>query len=235
MRGLLVRVGIDATSGGWNAPAKPENRNFFYVPIPELGIARPSMLRSYHEIANGLAAFGTPLPAHLSTQAMHLDPDFEHMTYGDSGRRASQIRKLTAGDFLVFYAGMCTPFSTNANLVYGLIGIYFIKRIEEIISVEPAKWSANAHTRREFDETADDVIVSADSQSSGRLENYIPIGEYRHRAYRVIPEILTAWGGLSVKDGYLQRSAVLPSFSQPERFVEWFFNQSPKLRRGNWV
>jgi len=64
---------------------------------------------------------------------------------------------------------------------------------------------------------------------SGRLERCIPIGDYRERAYRVRPTLLTAWGGLSVNNGYLQRSARLPEFSQADRFYDWFLAQKVAL------
>jgi hypothetical protein len=55
------------------------------------------------------------------------------------------------------------------------------------------------------------------------------IGEWRDRAYRVRPELLAKWGGLSCKDGYIQRSGVPPAFLQPERFLSWFEEQNPRL------
>jgi hypothetical protein len=32
--------------------------------------------------------YGVALPAHLREQNMHLDPDFDYLTYGDQGERA---------------------------------------------------------------------------------------------------------------------------------------------------
>lgn len=67
-----------------------------------------------------------------------------------------------------------------------------------------------------------DIVVRAIPEVSGRLEHCIPIGEYRDRAYRVRRPLLKAWGGLSVKDGYLQRSARLPKLLDPGKFYSWF-------------
>lgn len=67
---------------------------------------------------------------------------------------------------------------------------------------------------------ATDVVVRARRKVSGRLERCIAIGDYRARAYRVWPKLLEAWGGLSVNNGYLQRSARLPEFSQAGRFYD---------------
>ncbi len=69
--------------------------------------------------------------------------------------------------------------------------------------------------------------------SSGRLQRCLPIGEYRDRAYRVRRDLLEEWGGLSVKDGYLQRSARLPRFLDPHRFMGWLESQRPVLMQAN--
>jgi hypothetical protein len=65
------------------------------------------------------------------------------------------------------------------------------------------------------------------------LERCLPIGDYREKAYRVRPDILQAWDGLSVKNGYLQRSARLPRFLDPERFQQWFNSRDPVFLQAN--
>ena len=95
-----------------------------------------------------------------------------------------------------------------------------------------SRWSENAHTRCEQSERSD-VIIRGKAGCSGRLKRCIPIGEYRDRAYRVRPDVLDAWGGLSCRDGYLQRSAVLPTFLDPRRFLAWFEGQAPELTNDN--
>jgi len=74
--------------------------------------------------------------------------------------------------------------------------------------------------------------VRAKPDISGQLDRCVPIGEWRNRAYRVRQEILDAWGGLSVKDGYIQRSAVPPSFNRPSQFLDWLQIQDINLIRG---
>jgi len=61
----------------------------------------------------------------------------------------------------------------------------------------------------------------------------LPIGEWRDRAYRVRRDVLEAWGGLSVKDGYIQRSARLPQLSDPMRFQRWLASKKPILIQAN--
>jgi hypothetical protein len=40
---------------------------------------------------------------------------------------------------------------------------------------------------------------------------------------------LDCWGDLSCKNGYLQRSAVLPTFRDPKRFMDWFARRGAEL------
>ena len=161
---------------------------------------------------------------------MHLDPDFEHLTYGDNGKKQGRaLKALGNGDLLVFFSSLkCI----NSNeLVYALIGYYEISEILSAASVAPERCCENAHTRwQSIKET--DIIVRANPAKSGRLEKCIPIGEYRDRAYRVTKELEKAWGGLEVKDGFLQRR-VTPRFTDAQRFRKWFDEQNVTLMRAN--
>lgn len=104
---VLLRVGIDSGSGGMQGPLF-QDRSFELVPIPDssnLG------LRTY---GNTIGIKGVPLSDYFPSgrrqqqvgQAMHLDPEFEQFTYGDPTRPKAGLRKLQAGDMLVFYAGL---------------------------------------------------------------------------------------------------------------------------------
>jgi hypothetical protein len=75
--------------------------------------------------------------------------------------------------------------------------------------------------------------VRARPTVSGRLNRCLLIGEYRDRAYRVRRDLLEVWGGLSVKDGYLQRSARLPRLLDPPRFLRWLTMQGPTFISAN--
>lgn len=228
--GLLVRVAADQSEGGgqWNSPVDSRDGSFAYVPIPESRSIRPGMQKPYQLVSPALTRFNCCVPSHLTSQAMHLDPDFHHLTYGDQGQRAKQIQsKLTDGDLLVFYAGMRDV--NGGGLVYALIGLYVIETILPVHDVPKSHWDRNAHTRRDFGPGASDIVVTARRELSGRLAACIPIGEFRDRAYRVTKPLLTEWGGISVNDGYLQRSARLPEFNDVVRFYSWFRNQNPSL------
>lgn len=232
MKALLVRVGVDSTYGRWNAPMDLSTGEFIYVPIPEKRERiRHGCERPYDEVRSPLHEFGVELPENLTNRCMHLDPDFAELTYGDQGRRGNPIRSLGKGDLLAFYAGLEPVNRKGHRLVYALIGLYVVDEIVGAKSVPRARWGENAHTRREHDDS--DVIVRAQKGVSGRLGKCIPIGEYRDRAYRVTHQLLETWGGLSVKDGYIQRSGTLPCFLNPQRFYRWFLKQDVSIIQRN--
>src|SRR6185369_6063496 len=230
---LLVRVAADQSEGGghWNGPVNSASGQFGYVAIPETARTHPGLDKPYSLASSAVTALGTALPAHLAALNMHLDPDFDHLTYGDQGERAKQIQsKLGPGDFLVFYAGL-RDVRPAVQLIYALIGFYVVKEIVPALAVPAARQHENAHTRRILSPQAKDI---ARPGVSGRLGHCIPIGDYRERAYRVWPHLLQAWGGLSVNNGYLQRSARLQEFLEAEKFVNWFETQAvPLIPRNN--
>ena len=225
MRGVLVRVGIDQAFGHWNAPVDPQTGEFVYVPIPD-GAQRPGLETWYRDVVPALARYpGVSLPSALATKATHLDPDFAHLTYGDNGiRRGRGLSDLEDDDVVAFYAGLRPVRAWPDPLVYALIGVYRVREVVLLDSVPAKLWGQNAHTRR-AEHRGTDLIVRAKPGVSGRLQRCIPIGEWRDRAYRVRRDVLGAWGGLSCKGGYIQRSAVPPRFLEPDRFVGWLEKQ----------
>lgn len=221
MRALLVRVGADCTEAGgrWNGPVDARTGTFAYVPIPEPEPLRPGLETPYARWAPAVERLGAELPARLLERCAHADPDFASLTYGDRRERGRQIReKLAPGDLLVFYAGLRDV--RHRRLVYALIGLLTVDGVLPARDVPPRRRHANAHTRRrEIGET--DVVVFGREAGSGRFERCLAFAEYRAGAYRVRPELLAAWGGLGVKDGYVQRSARLPELGDPARFLSW--------------
>lgn len=234
MNALLCRVGADQSSGGgsWNGLLDAQSGKFVYVAIPETRPVHVGMEKPYSALEQFVSEFGRSVPQHLRARHMHLDPDFDHLTYGDQGERAKQLREnLNPGDLLVFYAGL-TDIRVKA-LVYAIIGLYVIEDIALAAHLPPAARHTNAHSRRVLPPGAEDLVLRGRPGVSGRLERYLAIGEYRDKAYRVRQNILEEWGGLSVKNGYLQRSARLPRFLNPERFQQWFNSRSPVLVQKN--
>lgn len=202
MDAILVRIGIDQEYGGWNAPVDANSRRFVYVPIPESQEALPGFARLYDEIPPALERFSVDLgldhslyptlPPDLPGFPMHLDPDFECLTYGDNGDdRGAKVKKLARDDIVVFYAGL-RAIGTRRGLLYALVGLFVVDRIERAKDVPRQRWHENAHTRKvKIGEP--DIIVRAQRTRSGRLERAIPIGEWRNRAYRVTNEMLKIW------------------------------------------
>jgi hypothetical protein len=199
---------------------------------PEGRQVHAGLEKPYGALAPLISEFGRELPHHLHSRHMHLDPDFDHLTYGDQGERAKQLRaNLGLGDLLVFYASL-TDIDTK-KLVYAIIGLYVVEDLVLATELSPTKRHTNAHTRRDLQPDAQDLIVRARPDVSGRLERCLPIGDYREKAYRVWPDLLEEWGGLSVKNGYIQRSARLPRFLDPDRFQRWLSAKNPVLLQTN--
>lgn len=229
MNGLLVRVAADTTEagGGWNGPVDSNTDEFVYVPIRDSGPFQPGLVTRYDLIVPHLGGRWPCLPNYLNKCAMHLDPDFAHLTYGDGGERAKQIReKLGKGDVLVFYSGL-KDVHPSPRLVYAIIGLYVIDEIVSAKSVPTARRHENAHTRRKYPRE-DNIVVRACPKVSGRLETCLPIGKYRsptglpHKgpSYHVRSGLVREWGGLDME--YLQRSARLPQLKNAAKFYEWF-------------
>ena len=231
--GLLIRVAIDATSGGWNAPCS--DSDFCYVPmgVTALSDHYDPRYNSYRSAVEKLVPTSAPSsvqwPRHLPSVA-HFDPDFKNLTYGDGGRRAARMQSvLSSGNdsFIVFYAGLRSI--RTQELVYSIIGFYVIERMISAADVKREDWYRNEHTRPNGCLDQRQVVVFARPDQSGRLVAHIPIGSYRLGAYRVTRTLLDEWGGLDVNDGYIQRSAFLPGFVDADRFLIWFHRQKPTL------
>jgi hypothetical protein len=215
--------------------------NFVYVPIPEpLGTSfQPGLERRYGEILPALTRFCSEhhcdlyddlsFPDDLLHHPMYLDPDFECLTYGDVGsRRGAGMAPMVEGDLLVFYSGLRPIHTCKDRLIYALVGLYVVEQVVLASYVPPNRRFENAHARRSHPGETD-IVVRAKRAVSGRFERSIPIGEWRDASYRVRQDLLDAWGGLSVKDGFLQRSAVPPAFREPQRFLDWLNKQSVGL------
>jgi len=104
----LLRVGLDSAAGGAQGPLFTDG-SFEFVPIPDTqGVGA----KTY---GNTLGVKGEPLVSYfperrrqaMSNQPMHFDPEFETFTYGDPTSPKAGLRRLTSGDMLVFYAGLC--------------------------------------------------------------------------------------------------------------------------------
>ena len=105
MKALLCRVGADQSvnGGSWNGLVDTTTGKFLYIAIPESRQVHAGLEKPYSALAPFISKFGRELPPHLHLRHMHLDPDFDHLTYGDQGERAKQLSaNLGMGDLLVF-------------------------------------------------------------------------------------------------------------------------------------
>lgn len=238
LKAILIRVGIDQTDGQWNAPCNPETNNFVYVPISQIKTLNAIGLekRYIDLILPALSRFSNEnkvnvnLPEHLIDKRMHLDPDFNHLSYGDTERRGRQLLSFNEDDVLIFYSGYRSIYASD-RLIYALMGMLVVKTIERVGNIT-SNFDENAHTRYlHRDDT--DIVVKGKSNISGRFDKCIPIGEFRNRSYRVKTNLLQEWGNLEVNEGWIQRSANPPMFKQPEKFLSWLENKKPKLIAAN--
>jgi len=108
----------------------------------------------------------------------------------------------------------------------------WLSKVVRAIDVTAERLHENAHTRWKAI-SEDDVVVRGSHGESGRLDRCIPIGEWRDRAYRVRRDVEDEWGGLTVRNGYIQRSVVPPAFLDASRFYAWFKTQGKILLNRN--
>lgn len=250
MKGLLVRVGIDQTYGGWNAPCR-DNNSFCYVPIPisskpqDLEVFEHGLETTYDDFEQAYKRFArenaAAFPNSLHGGLCHLDPDFRFLSYGDSGARASRLKDFFEGstdNFIAFYASFRRIDSNQSCLVYAIIGLYRFEKVHCANKVPELQRCQNAHTRVVDYQRLEnkDIVIFGDKSNSGRLKYLLPIGERRtNRHYYVREELFAQWGGISVRNGWIQRSAYLPEFLNQKKFLKWFDNQNPEFVHENNV
>jgi hypothetical protein len=104
---VLLRVGIDSGCGGIQGPLFKDG-TFEFVCIPDNhGV-------SIHTYGSCLGRYGRPFAEFFAPSRrelmrgkhVHVDPEFDTFTYGDPTPPKRSLRKLNAGDVLVFYCGL---------------------------------------------------------------------------------------------------------------------------------
>jgi hypothetical protein len=244
MKGLLMRVGIDQTYGNYNAPINPLTNDYLYMPIPQGKDAqyKEGMKTQYLDLQPAFSTWGAKnnvlvqFPIHLIEEEIytHLDPDFENLTYGDQQKgRGSRVCDLEKGDFLAFFASFKPVSKCQHRLVYALYGIMFVDKVVQVLDMDKTDLNKNAHSRKKTPNSKD-WVVFAEPERSGRFNRAIPIGEYREGSYRVTYDVLQAWGGLGVKNGFIQRSVCPPWFDNADKFIGWLNGHNVHLIANNW-
>jgi hypothetical protein len=104
---VLLRVGIDAGCGGIQGPLFKDG-SFDFVCIPD------NKRVSVHTYGSIVGWNGTPHVRYfpesrrslMTSQTVHVDPEWETFTYGDPTPPKRSLKYLKPGDFLVFYCGL---------------------------------------------------------------------------------------------------------------------------------
>ncbi len=140
--------------------------------------------RRYDEVIPALERFCTEhdcnlcdnlrFPQDLLEYSMHLDPDFDCLTYGDEGgRRGTGMVGMVKGDLLVFYGGLRPVHPCEHRLIYALMGMYVVQDVVPVVSVPRQDWCKNAHVRK-IKRGKTDIVVRAKPRVSGRFDRCIP-------------------------------------------------------------
>jgi hypothetical protein len=104
---VLLRVGVDAGSGGIQGPLFDDG-SFEFICIPD----RKAV--SEHKYGTCVGRNGIPHSDYfpprgrrlMAEKHVHFDPEFETFTYGDPTTPKGSLKTLKRGDLLVFYCGL---------------------------------------------------------------------------------------------------------------------------------
>lgn len=187
----FVNVGANSTHANLRSPIF-EDGTFEFVPIPDLilGMMSRHVGLKYENLKafNGVAFDEFVPPKHLK-QFAHADPDFLHFTYGDypnQSPRASNLKKLVPGDYLMFFSRL-VPWVDGRFLGqagFYLIGVFEIDKIFKNIFSQPEEEilrqiQTNAHIiRGQCDPLLyDGFWIFKGTANSRRFEKAIPLNK----------------------------------------------------------
>lgn len=226
---LLVGVGADTTNTRPTPPVYPDGR-FEYVPIPEW--ARSTEQRRY---ANTTLRYRDVTLAEyvdrihrndewlreFAAMALHHDPNFEALTFGDPKKTRSQLLALDPGDVLAFYAGLVREGASTPIHRY-LIGYFTIESTTDFDALPSADLEGtlrvhrhNAHVKQyrasgDPERLAGLVIASGNESEPGALlPRALRISERRENGHYYLTD---EWRSL-----LSPRSAYLGGFKNPIR------------------
>jgi putative DNA base modification enzyme with NMAD domain len=184
-KALLLRVGIDRGTGGALSPIFADG-SFEYVPIPETKPTQCPLTFATlpSHCGRSLAAF---VPRRIADRPAHIDPDFEHLTYGDAApHKRRQLARLEPGDLLVFYAGF-EPWPHQDIPRLFAIGWFEVKAVHRL----PAQQiSTDCELRLRFGNTAhfwrhppdqELALIEGEPRQSRFLRQAVPLGDGEDR------------------------------------------------------
>jgi hypothetical protein len=149
---------------------------FEFIPIPD---TTGKDERTYgNQIARStgdrLSFFFKPSrQAAMRSQSIHVDPEFSTFTYGDPTSPKAGLRRLSEGDLLVFYAGLCGFGCDIASGLYlvGYFEVEFAGLAQGLTEGQLQACSGNYHVRHEsvFRAQRDRLVLVKGSKNSRLL------------------------------------------------------------------
>lgn len=178
MRVYLANVGANSS----HSFASPlfDDGTFEFLPIPDEESSRAVRyrdLRSHYDSGQDLLRY---VPRDLRDAACHHDPEFETLTYGDSGDngRSSNLTSIERGDVLLFLVRLSRRAGVDgkpAKLTSGdgfyLIGGLWAERNAEFVTPVSQRFARNAHALRRDSE----FLGIAGASRSRRFQHAVPI------------------------------------------------------------
>lgn len=224
MKVALLRVGIDTGCGGIDGPLFADGR-FEYLPIPDSsGLDERTYGNQLARDGRPWVAFFPPTrQAAMRDQSLHLDPEFTTFTYGDPSAPKAGLRRLEAGDLLVFYAGLRGFDHDSPPALYfiGYFEVAFAGFARELSTDQIEACRANFHVRHEavFQDQRDRLVLVKGRPGSRILNKAVKIsvmGQDRSgNPLKVLsPEMQTIFGSFGGRISF-QRSPtrwVAPDF-----------------------
>lgn len=140
----IINVGANSAHRNLRSALYPDGY-FEFVPIPDpclngtkLGI-KYSQLHPFNDIP-----FSELISRQFYDQCTHNDPEFDTFTYGDyptCHARAANLKKLTKGDYIFFFARL-VPWNNgrfHGSPQFALIGYIEIESIHKNITAKPSE------------------------------------------------------------------------------------------------
>lgn len=216
MKVVLLRVGVDMGAGGTDGPLF-EDGSFEFIPIPD---GWPVDERTY---GNTRGRHGSPLVEYfpeskrqfMARQPMHVDPEFDTYTYGDPTRPKAQLKTLTAGDILAFYAGL-KGYDFQAEPALYLVGYFEVAVAGKATDFSNEQlqdlFGQNFHVRHPavFADQRDRLVLVKGSEESRLLKKARRISTRRQdkagKPLKVLSEAMREVFGSFSGQGSIQRS-----------------------------
>lgn len=228
MQVVLLRVGIDTSSGGIHSPLYKDG-TFEFVPISDKRNRFGVNLQTYGNTRGTVhrkllvSYFPERRRGKANDLCLHYDPEFQTYTYGDPSKPKAGLKKLKKGDLLVFYAGL-QGWDCHKRPALYIIG-YF--EIERVVLAREHGWSdlhsefrRNFHVRHRsvFEHQQKRLILVKGGRGSRLLKKAKRISvQAKNKAGRLIhvlsPEMRRIFGDF---DGHVSIHRSPPRFVFPE-------------------